>query len=259
MFCFVLFFSRTARYWYFSFGCVERERRFFFFFLLFLFFFIRVYSSFFFLSIFAGSSESTCAGSERGGLSVARLMTRAPSDNTRTAKIVLNVTKQGERERTILISLVQEKKERERYFLVPSVFRLEAGPVVSATRWSYLRMVGVESRFTGMICKLKSNERTRESFLKEKPFHRLRVINIREKTNNSFSLFFSCYSWRNSKFFFSWLLFYLSLIGFRSLCIFFLLLITNTFYTVSSFFFIIQFPWIFFVAARSADFQSSLI
>jgi hypothetical protein len=74
-------------------------------------------------------------------------MTRAPSDNTRTAKIVLNVTKQGERERknhTTNISRPRKERERERYiFLVPSVCRLEAGASwSSATRWSYLRWVG---------------------------------------------------------------------------------------------------------------------
>jgi hypothetical protein len=125
-----LFFSRTARYWYFSFGCL--------FFLLFLFFFIRVYSSFFLSLYFRWLFwiYMRRAG-EGGGLSVARLMTRAPSDNTRTAKIVLNVTKQGERERkNHTTNISRPRKEREREKGIFSWFRpfvgWKPGPVEAA-------------------------------------------------------------------------------------------------------------------------------
>jgi hypothetical protein len=86
-------------------------------------------------------------------------------------------------------------------------------------------------------------------FLKEKPFHRLRVINIREKTNNSFSFFFVILGGIQSFFFVPDYYYFLPPLTNRIpvSMYFFCLLITNTFYTVSNiqffcFFFVIQFP-----------------
>lgn len=113
-------------------------------------------------------------------------------------------------------------RERERkVFLIPTVWAVcRTGASSQRHQVKLLVWVGVESRFTGIICKLISNES-----LKEKSFHRLRVIiNTRNKNYNSISF---CAEFRNLYIFcvcVCWMLTiflvisrYLSLIGFRSI------------------------------------------
>ena len=118
-----------------------------------------------------------------------------PTTHERQNRTVLNVTNRERRERekkkrTILISPPKffEKKQREwerererKVFLIPTVWAVcRTGASSQRHQVKLLVWVGVESRFTGIICKLISNES-----LKEKSFHRLRVIiNTRNKNYN---------------------------------------------------------------------------
>lgn len=173
------------------------------FFLVDVYSFIRIYSSFFFsLFSLAFSSESTCAAQSVGGkpsLSVARLMTcRAQSVRQHTNgqnRTVLNATKLRENHTSVsflsptpkfilengkkkkkmwerMRGEREETKKKERYlfrsFVEPRAS--QSSPTDGEAKQLYLWMGG-DSRLTGIICKLKSNEGSRElNKKKEKSF-----------------------------------------------------------------------------------------